>query len=127
MTTADDKPFGSMSEMVSQATAQTRAAMESYIDMLQKGMSALPWNKIDLENESEFAKKVKSYIEQNTAAAFEYAKKLNQAKDVEDFMKLQTEFIQTQIKTLADQAKDIGEAITNASVDMMKRPSSPPS
>ncbi len=38
------------------------------------------------------------YATENTTAAFAFLNKLNQAKNVEDVVKIQTEFVETQLK-----------------------------
>ncbi len=63
---------------------------------------------------------MKSYTEQNVATASEFAKKLTQAKDFQDFWRIQAEFMQTQFKALNEQAKDLGEAATKAATGAFK-------
>ena len=75
----DEKPSESMSEMVMQGAEQVRKVMENYFNFFQKSISASPWLKSDLN------KKMKSYTEQNVAAASEFARRLTQAKDFQDF------------------------------------------
>jgi hypothetical protein len=103
-----------MSEMVAQATEQARSAMENYLSFVEKSMAASPWGKTDL------SKKIKSNAEQNVVAAFEYAQKLTKAKDFQDLVSIQTEFVQMQLKSLTEQAKDLGETATKATTDAFK-------
>jgi hypothetical protein len=104
----DEKPFESMSGMVTQGAEQARKAMENYLNFFQKSISASPWLESDLN------KKMKSYTEQNVAAASEFARKLTQAKDFLDFCWIQNEFLQTQLKAFSEQAKDLSETATKA-------------
>ena len=78
----DEKSSASMSEMVMQGAEQARKAMENYLNFVQKSVSASPWLESDLN------KKMKSYTEQNVAAASEFARKLTQAKDFQDFWRI---------------------------------------
>jgi len=110
----DEKSSASMSEMVMQGAEQARKAMETYLNFVQKSVSASPWVESDLN------KKMKSYTEKNVAAASEYARKLTQAKDFHDFWRIQTEFMQTQFKAFSEQAKDLGETATNAATGAFK-------
>lgn len=56
--------------------------------------------------------KAVSYAERNVAAAFEFAQKVVRATSVQDVVKLQTEFVQSQMQALGEQAKDLGETAT---------------
>ncbi|MGZ8329909.1 MAG: phasin family protein [Rhodoplanes sp.] len=46
-----------------------------------------------------------TYAERNVANAFEFAQKLVQVKDVQDLVKLQTEFIQSQMQAMTEQGE----------------------
>jgi len=49
---------------------------------------------------------------ENTAAAFGFVQKLTRARDLEGVVKIQTEFMSTQLNSLNEQAKNIGGAYT---------------
>ena len=102
------KPFENLSAMAGQTMEQTRGAMENYLNFFQKSMSASPWASKELN------KKVTDYAQQNVATAFEFAQKLTQAKDLQDVVRIQTEFLQTQMKSFTEQAKDLTETATGA-------------
>ena len=61
-----------------------------------------------------------TYAERNVATAFDFAQKLLQARDIQDLVRLQSEFVQTQIKVLGEQAKELGESATKAAMDTIK-------
>src|SRR6516164_6229236 len=103
-----DQPFVEFGDMMTQNFEQTRKAMEKYADLFEKGMKASPWLDADLN------KKIKDYMEKNIAAANEFIRKLSEAKDVQSFWLIQTNFIQTQWKTLSEQMKDLGETATRS-------------
>jgi hypothetical protein len=103
-----DQPFAGISEMMTQNFEQTRKAMEKYADLFEKGMKASPWLDADMN------KKIQTYIEKNMAAANEFMRKLSEAKDVQSFWLIQTNFMQTQWKTLSEQMKDLGETVTKS-------------
>jgi len=85
-----------------------RRGMENYLDFFQKTMFTSPWAQTDLN------KKIQDYAGKNLATTFEFAQKLFKAKDLQDLVQIQTEFMQTQLKALSEQAKDIGEIATKA-------------
>jgi hypothetical protein len=65
---------------------------------------------------------MKSYTEKNMSAAQQYIQKLSQAKDFQDIIRIQTEFMQTQFQALGEQTKSLGEAFTKAATEAMKPP-----
>ena len=103
-----DQPFLEFSDMMTQNFEQTRKAMEKYADLLEKGMKASPLLDADLN------KKIKDYMEKNIAAVNEFMRKLSEAKDVQSFWLVQTNFMQTQWKMLSEQMKDLGETVTKS-------------
>lgn len=58
-----------------------------------------------------------SFAEQNVAASLDHAQKLLHAKDLADIMRLQSEYVQAQMKTLADQASEMGQIVSRAAMD----------
>ena len=109
-----DQPFAGFSDMMTQSFEQTRKAMEKYADLFQKGIKASPWLDTDLNN------KMKSYIERNIAAANEFIRKLSEAKDVQSFWQIQTDFMQAQWKAFGEQTKDLGETVSKSTSGVLK-------
>jgi hypothetical protein len=97
-----------------QITERTKHAMETYVSWLQKTMSASPWSNIDLN------KKLLSYATQNVTAAVDLVQKLSQAKDVQQVVKIQTEFMSQQLNSFNEQTKAIAEICTKAAQDATK-------
>ena len=110
----DKKPSEDLSTVAGETMKQARGAIENYLDFFQKNMSASPWAGAELN------KKVADYAQQNIGAAFEFAQKLTQAKDLQDLVRIQTEFLQTQMKSLTEQAKDLSETATKAAAGPLK-------
>jgi Phasin protein len=52
--------------------------------------------------------------------AFEFAHKFVQVKGVQDLVKLQTEFIQSQMQAMTEQVKDLSETATKTVMDAVK-------
>jgi len=98
-------PFADISDMMTQNFELTRKAMERYADLFGKGMTAFPWLDADIN------KKMQSHTERNIAAASEFIQKLSQARDVQSFWQIQTDFMQTQWKAFGEQTKDLGETM----------------
>jgi len=97
-----------------QIEERTRHAMETYVNWLQQAMSASPWSNVD------FNKKLLSYATDNVTAAVGLVEKLSHAKNLEDVVKIQTEFMSQQLNSFTEQTKIIMEICTKAAQDMTK-------
>ena len=75
--------------------------------MLQKTTSGFPLV-------SDLNRKLQSYAEQYVRAGLEFAHKLSQAKNFQDFARIQMEFIQAQLQSFGEQTKDFVETYTKA-------------
>jgi phasin len=58
--------------------------------------------------------KAMTFAEQNVASSFEFAQQVVRAKDVQDVMKLQADYIKRQMQAFSEQAKELGESTTKA-------------
>jgi hypothetical protein len=65
---------------------------------------------------------LKSYTKKNIAAAEEFADKLSQAKNLQDVVRIQTEFMQMQLSVFGEQAKSLGDTFTKVTKGVMQRP-----
>jgi hypothetical protein len=97
-----------------QIEERTKHVMESYSKWFQNVMSASPWSNAEL------TKKLMSYTTENVAAAVGLIQKLGQAKNLEDVVKIQTEFISSQLNSFTEQTKTIVEICSKATQDATK-------
>jgi hypothetical protein len=97
-----------------QIEERTKHAMENYSQWLQNTMSSL-WGNTELN------KKLLSYATGNVTTAVGLVQKLSQAKNLEDVVKIQTDFISKQMIYFNEQTKTIVEICTKAAQDMTKR------
>jgi phasin len=61
-----------------------------------------------------------SYAEKNLQASLDYAQSLLQAKDLTEIMRLHSEYVQAQMRTLAEQASEMGQIVSRAAVEAAK-------
>ena len=116
----DKRPFETLiataAQTTEQMTEQTQGAMENYFSWLQKTMSTFPWSNTNLN------RILLSNATQNITATFAFVQKISQAKNFQEVVKIQTEFMDTQMNSFNEQAKILGEIYTNAAEDAMKAP-----
>ena len=85
------------------AASRPWSAMDYYFDHLKESGAAAP------SGGTEFGEKIKACAEQNISATQEYVRNLTYAKDIQDIVRIQMEFLRTQLATFGEQAKDLGE------------------
>ena len=100
--------------LLTQGFEQTRKAMESYLDFFQKNIRAAPLLDADLNQ------KMKTYMEQNIAAVSQFAQEVSKAKDLQDFWRIQSEFMQSQWRAFTEQTKELSELATKNATNVMK-------
>jgi hypothetical protein len=111
-----EAPTATAQQAAEQFTEQTKGAMENYFSWLQKTMLVLPWSNTNLN------RILLSHATKNVTATFAFVQKLSQAKNFQDVVKIQTEFMQSQMNLFNEEAKILGEMYTKAAAETMKHP-----
>jgi phasin len=94
---------------------QARGAFEKFMGMANTTVAtAESHTKAAQAGAKDVSVKVMEFAERNVSDAFAYAQKLVHARDPQTLLQLHTEFVQSQIKTLTEQAKALGEVATSA-------------
>ena len=101
----DEQPFEALSETAEKVVENARGAVDNYFSLLQKMCSP------------DLTEKMRTYTARNISASAECVGKLSQARDFQEAFRIQTEFMQTQLKSFAEQAESLGEAYTKAATD----------
>jgi phasin len=106
-----------MRAMAEQSVEQAKSAFNSFLAAAHEAMATFEGHaKVAQAGAKGVGDKAMSYAERNVAATFEFAQKLMRANDIQDFVRLQTEFVQSQVEALTEQAKELGEAAAKASM-----------
>ncbi len=105
-----------MSEMNEQSTDRAESAIGNYFSWLQNLMSANPWINVELN------KKFLSYATETANAYAELPQRLSQAKNAEDAVKIQTEFVKEQMESFNNRARELGEIYTKMASTGAMRP-----
>jgi phasin len=95
-------------EMLAEANGRLRKASAEYFDLLEKGLSS---SKLPVADQ---AKQFCGYLERNVTATFDLGDKLIKAKDMQDAVKIQSDFFQDQMRSLTEHAKSMGESAMKA-------------
>ncbi|NVN88362.1 MAG: phasin family protein [Rhodopseudomonas sp.] len=100
---ADNDSSEVILKIMSKNLEQARGAMTNYLQFIEKSLSVSPMGA------SSQANTLKGYVDRNVAATFDFSEKMLHAKDFQDVVRIQTEFLQAQFRVLTDQAKDVVE------------------
>jgi phasin len=60
------------------------------------------------------------YAEKNMQASLDYAQSLLHARDLAEIMRLHGEYVQAQMRSLAEQASEMGQIVSRAAMDAVK-------
>jgi len=111
-------------EMRSMAEAsfdQARKAFESFVSRAQQTAAKIEGQGATVRaGAKDISSKAISYAEKNVAASLDYAQQLLHAKDLPEVMRLHSEFVQSQMRALAEQASEMGQIVTRAAMDAAK-------
>jgi len=106
---------------VEQSVSQARSAFDGIVTAANQAVTQ--WQgqaEAARAGASEIAHKSMGFVELNMSATFEFAQKLMHAKDPAEVMRLQSEFLAKQMKTLSAQAQDLGQSASKIVMDAAK-------
>ena len=110
-----------MRQFAEQSVEQARKAVDGFVAAAQKAVATAETQAASAQSSAkDVGQKAMSFAEQNIANSFEFAQKLVRAKDIQEVMALQQEYLQAQMKAMSEQAKDLGSAATKAAMDSAK-------
>jgi phasin len=110
-----------MRQFAEQSVEQARKAVDGFMSAAQKAVSTAEAQAATAQSSAkDVGQKAMGFAEQNIANSFEFAQRLVRAKDVQEVMALQQEYLQAQMKAMSEQAKDLGSAATKAAMDSAK-------
>ena len=102
-------------EVAEKTIDQAERGFRAFIEAANKSVSMIPNPATDM------SVKALSLTEQNMKAAFDHAKKLLQAKDLQEAMRLQAEFLKAQYETATEQLKEMGNSVRSSGADVVKK------
>ena len=95
-------PFEAVQAMMLENFEKMQNVTQSYIDTVEKAMRGIPG-----ANESQITT-FKAYVERKVAANRDFVEKLLRAKDFQEAFRIQVEYFQSQLKSAAEDAHQIG-------------------
>jgi phasin len=93
---------------------QAEKAFDMFFDAANKSVAAIPGSG------TEISKQALTFTEQNMKSAFEHARKLIQATDLQQAMQIQSEFLKSQFTNAGEHMKKMTGGMMSAAKDMSK-------
>jgi phasin len=102
-------------DLVEKSIEQTERAFGMFFDAANRSVSSVP------NPGTEMSRQALSFTEQNMKTAFEHARKLIHATDLQQAMQLQSEFLRSQFTTAGEHMRKITGEMMSAATDATKR------
>lgn len=99
-------------DLVEKSVEQARTAFETFAGAAHKAVSSI--EPVLPSGAKELSGKAFSYSEANIKAAFDLAQKLVHAKDAQEFLQLQADFVKAQAEAIQEQARELSAAVQTA-------------
>jgi phasin len=112
MTDAMEVPV-QVREFAEKSVEQVEKAFDAFMEAAQKSAAIMP--------NAAMSEKVLSFTVANMKSAFDHVRKLIQAKDIQEALQAQTEFLKEQSATVTEQMKELGAGVRGAAEDAMKK------
>ena len=107
-----------MRSMAEASFEQARKAFEKFLSSAQTTAGTIEEKRVAAAaSAKDISAKAIAYAEKNVQASLDHAQSLLQAKDLTDVMRLHSEYVQNQMRSLAEQASEMGQAVSKAAME----------
>jgi phasin len=114
-----------MRDFAEKSVEQARKAIDGFMSAAQKTVDTFEGSTNTLQaTATDATRKTFSYAEQNLSAAFDLAQKMVRAKDPQEAMQIQAEFVRSQFQAMQTQMKEFGSMAQSAMQQGSKQPGS---
>ena len=104
-----------MRDFADRSVAQARKAFDGFMGAVQKTSQSVDTSAFPPAAAArDMSAKAVGFAQSNVNAAFDVAQKLVHAKDFQEVVAIQTEFLKAQMEALQAQSRELGTAIQNA-------------
>src|SRR5712675_3332147 len=110
-----------MRSMAEASLNQARTAFEKFLAGAQQTAGTIEERGATVRaGAKDIGAKAVAYAEQNVQASLDYAQSLLKAKDLTEVMRLHSEYVQGQMRSLAQQASEMGQIVSKAAMEAAK-------
>ena len=102
-----------MRSMAEASFEQARKAFEKFVSTAQATAGSIEERGATVRaSAKDIGAKAIAYAEKNLQASLDYAQSLLHAKDLTEVMRLHSEYVQSQMRALAEQASEMGQIVS---------------
>ena len=110
-----------MRSMAEASFEQARKAFEKFVDTAQATADTIEARNATVRaGARDISSKAIAYAEKNVQTSLDHAQSLLKARDLPEVMRLHSEFVQGQMRALAEQAGEMGQIVGRAAIDAAK-------
>ena len=110
-----------MRSMAEASVDQARKAFEKFVASAQQTAGAIEARGATVRaGAKDISAKAMSYAERNVQSSLDYAQSLLHAKDLTEVMRLHSEYVQAQMRSLAEQASEMSQVVSRAAMEAAK-------
>jgi phasin len=110
-----------MRSMAEASVAQARKAFEKFLEGAQATAGSMEERGATVRaGAKDIGAKAIAYAEKNVQSSLDHAQSLLRAKDLAEVMRLHSEYVQAQMRALAEQAAEMGQIVSRAAMDATK-------
>jgi len=110
-----------MRDFAEKSVDQARKAFDDFMNVTQQAVSKVEDSASAVQSgTTDVNRKALTFAEEQVDAAFKFAQEMVRAKDMEEIMSLQQNYLRSQMETLGEQARDISDTATKAAQDAAK-------
>jgi phasin len=107
-----------MRSMAEASFDQARKAFEKFVATAQETAGSIEERGETVRaGARDISAKAISFAEKNVQSSLDYGQSLLQAKDMTEIMRLHGEYVQAQMRSLAEQASEMGQVVTRATME----------
>jgi phasin len=110
-----------MRSMAEASFEQARNTFEKFVTSAQQAAGSIEDRGATVRaGAKDISSKAISYAEKNVQASLDFAQSLLKAKDLTEVMRLHSGYVQDQMRSLAEQASEMGQIVSQAAMDATK-------
>jgi phasin len=110
-----------MRSMAEASFEQARKTFEKFVATAQAAAGSIEERNAAVRaGARDVSSKAIAYAEQNVQASLDHGQSLLKAKDLPEVMRLQSEYVQAQMRALAEQASEMSQTVGKAAMEATK-------
>src|SRR5262249_99035 len=110
-----------MRSMAEASFEQARKTFEKFLDSAKATAASIEDRNATIPaGDKDLSAKAVAYAETNVQASLDYAERLLHAKDLPEVMRLHSEYVQAQMRALAEQTSEMSQAVGRTAMEAAK-------